>query len=87
MTIKIANYIPWRELLELHEVDAQCDDEGWDDFLEAAEDGGQPISSVRRVSTPTPNFHRHDASVTSSWDTEFLSAQSHAREVISRLGK
>jgi hypothetical protein len=95
MKLKLAgtgkNHIPWKEQIDLLEVDALSDEYAWDDLLEAAEDGSAgSASSVRRISTPTPNFHRLDTArktaAATNWDSEFSSAQAHARDLISKLG-
>lgn len=93
MIIKLAGktHIPWREQLDLLEVDALTDEYAWDDLLEAVEEGGfSGGSTVSRVSTPMPNFRRVDTSVkvaaATNWDSEFSNAQAHAREVMAKLG-
>jgi hypothetical protein len=87
--------IPWREQLDLSDVEgveALSDEYAFDDLLEAVEEGaaGSGVTSVRRVATPTPNFHRHDAArktaATSNWDSEFSNAQAHARDLLAKLG-
>ncbi len=86
------NYIPWREQLDINEVTALSDEYGFDDFLDAAEEGSSSVASrARRVLTPTPNFQLHGdvsrkmAAIT-NWDTEFRDAQAHARDILSQIG-
>ena len=85
-------HVPWRAQIDLNEVEALSDEYAFDDLLEAAEEGtaGSGVTNVRRVSTPMPTFHRHDATrktaATSNWDSEFSNAQAHARELLSKLG-
>lgn len=83
-------HIPWREQIDLDEVDATSDEYGWDEWLEMAE-GGNTTSSVQRVATPIPNFNRYNerpvkVAAATNWDNEFAAAQSHAREVMAKLG-
>ena len=95
MIIKLAgvsNHIPWREQIDLLEVDALTDEYAWDDLLEAVEEGGSGgATTVRRTPTPIGNFSRHNdtarkTATASNWDTEFSNAQAHAREVMAKLG-
>lgn len=85
-------HVPWREQIDLNEVEALSDEYAIDDLLEAVEEGsaGSGATSVRRVSTPMPNFHRHDAmrktAATTNWDSEFSNAQAHARDLLAKLG-
>ena len=80
-------YIPWRERLDLNEVDAISDDEGFDDLLESLESGGDAAQiSARRVPLNTGHLRRGSTQVTSNWDSEFADAQNHARNLLSKLG-
>jgi hypothetical protein len=93
MIIKLAGVskqIPWREQIDLLEVDALSDEYAWDDLLEAMEEGGS-VGTVSRVHTPMPNFQRHGAqpvkvASAQNWDSEFSNAQAHARELMAKLG-
>jgi len=85
-------HIPWRERLDLDEIEAETDDEGFDDLLMSIEEGGGSsgaVVSARRVPMSTGNLRRHDAAAktaaSSNWDDEFAKAQSHARDLISKL--
>ena len=93
MIIKLAgkSYIPWKEQIDLLEVDAETDEFGWDDFLEAMEEGGAGATSIRRIPTPVGVFSRgNDAArktaSASNWDNEFSNAQAHARELMAKIG-
>jgi hypothetical protein len=94
MIIKLAGMhqpqIPWREQIDLLEVDALTDEYSFDDLLESVEEGGMGVTSARRVATPMPRFQRQDNTVktatASRWDDEFASAQSHARDLLAKLG-
>ena len=95
MKIKFAgreSHIPWREQIDLLEVDAETDECGWDDFLEAMEEGGfGGGGGVTRVNTPMPNFRRHGeapvkVAAARNWDTNFADAQAHARSVMAKIG-
>ena len=85
-------HIPWREQIDLNEVEAMSDEYGWDEWLAEMEEGGAgQAGGVRRVSTPMPNFQRHNNTVVktaraTNWDSEFAAAQSHARDVLAKLG-
>jgi len=93
MKIKLAGareHTPsWREQIDLLEVDALTDEFGWDEWLEAVGDGEGAIS-VQRVSTPIPSFHRYNehpikVAAATNWDSEFVAAQSHAKDVLAKL--
>jgi hypothetical protein len=87
--MKIAGHIPWREQLDLNEVEASCDEYGWDEMFEAIEDGGGASVAVgiRRTPVAPGNFQRHSTAViATNWDEEFSSAQAHARDVLAKLG-
>jgi hypothetical protein len=94
MKIKLAGareHIPWQQQIDLLEVDALTDEFGWDEWLEmvGGEDGGA-VSAIR-VATPMPSFHRHNerpvkVARATNWDSEFAAAQSHARDVLAKLG-
>lgn len=92
MTLKstIDNHIPWKEQLDLLQVYAISDEYGWDEWLETFEENGSGVFSARRVSTPLPNFHRHENNVikraNTNWDKEFSAAQSHVKDVLINLG-
>jgi hypothetical protein len=84
-------HIPWQEQLGLIEIEATGDEYGWDEWLEAFEEGGGGITIARRVATPMPNFRRPDDGVlkraaATNWDSEFAAAQSHAQAVLAKLG-
>ena len=93
MNIKTAasKHIPWKEQIDLLEVDAMGDEYAWDDLLESVEGDSTGVTSARRVATPIPNFHRHNeptvktARVT-NWDNDFANAQQHARDVLAKMG-
>lgn len=99
MKIKLAGtreHIPWKEQLDLMEVDALSDEFGWDEWLSderlemAGESTGRAVSALR-VSTPIPTLHRHNerpvkVARANNWDAEFEAAQAHARDVLAKLG-
>jgi hypothetical protein len=94
MKLIAGEHIPWREQIDVNDVEAQCDEYGWDEmFAELDGDGGTvaPPTSVRRLNTPMPNFQRQTSTVkkaaATNWDTEFSNAQAHARDVLSKLGQ
>ena len=85
-------HIPWREWLDLIEIEALSDNEGFDDLLDAVGEGeGVSNTSIRRVPVAPANFHRHDPMVvtaaTTNWDTEFENAQAHARSILASLSR
>ena len=84
MRLKIGGHIPWREKLNLLETDSECDDEGFDDLLEAMEEGGGGVgvSSFRRVPVAPVNLQRTSSN---NWDADFASAQARARSVMANF--
>lgn len=98
MRLIASQHIPWKEQIDVNEVEAQCDEYGWDELLEALEGGGDggagvsAVSSVQRVSTPMPRFQRQGSAAVktaaaTNWDVEFSNAQAHARDVLAKLGR
>ena len=97
MGIKLAgvssNHIPWKEQIDLLEVEALSDEYAWDDLLEMVEDGkaGVGVPSIRRIPTPVGNFSRHTdtarkTATVSNWDNEFSNAQAHAQGIMAKIG-
>lgn len=83
----IDGYIPWREQLDLCEIEAEADDEGFDDLLESIEEGGAGAQvSIRRTPLNTGSLRRGSVPSSSDWDSEFADAQAHARTLLSRVG-
>jgi hypothetical protein len=96
MRLIASQHIPWREQIDVNEVDASCDEYGWDEmFAELDGDGGNTASapsSIRRLSTPMPSFQRQQSltvkkAAATNWDAEFSNAQAHARDVLAKLGR
>ena len=97
LRLAIREHIPWRERIDMDEVEA-ISDGGFDDLLEAVEplrlqnpcspqEVGTNIS-VRRTPLNTGQVRRHEAAkTTNNWDEEFSNAQNHARSLLANLGK
>jgi hypothetical protein len=97
MRLIAGQHIAWREQLDVNDVDAQCDEYGWDEmFAELDGDvaGGNTASapsSVRRMTVAPGSFQRQSSptvkkAAATNWDNEFSNAQAHAREVLAKLG-
>ena len=89
MNLITGDHIPWRERMDMDEVEAISDD-GFDDLFESLDEVGDN-TSIRRVSLNTGQPRRYEgktaATNNNNWDEEFKNAQSHARSLLASLGK
>lgn len=82
-----SGHVPWRERLDLYEIEAEADEEGFDDLLESLEEGGAAAArmSVNRTPLNTGNLHRASSAPPSNWESEFADAQEHARNILANM--
>lgn len=81
--VDIDGHVPWRERLDLYEIEAETDDEGFDDLLESMEDG--PASarvSMHRTPLNTGSLRRGSEPSSSNWDEDFARVQAWAHSLI-----